>query len=147
MFDLETYGPYLDKIRELFVPSLEYRIHSLLEEFVYSGDSRWAVQFPYFKKFVDAIAAWRDPLIKAAEYDIGTMEKAIRSAVKRVAKDDLITCFLDSITLHYRLSKICRELDALGIEDDIVRSLNVWNFVNERKNRRADCFTYVCESL
>lgn len=127
------------------MPSLEYRIHSLLEEFVYSEDSRWAVQFPYVKKFVDAIATWRGPLIKAAEYDIGTMEKAIKSAVKRVVKDDLIPCFLDSLTLYYRLNKICRELDALRIEDNILRSLNVWNFVNEKKCHRADrdCFTYV----
>ncbi|XP_025263664.1 uncharacterized protein LOC112637668 [Camponotus floridanus] len=142
-FDLEIYGPYLDKIRELFVPSLEYRIHSLLEEFVYSEDSRWAVQFPYVKKFIDAIATWRGPLIKAAEYDIGTMEKAIKSAVKRVVKDDLIPCFLDSLTPYYRLNKICRELDALGIENNILRSLNVWNSVNEKKCHRADrdCFT------
>lgn len=127
------------------MPSLEYRIHSLLEEFVYSEDSRWAVQFPYFKKFVDAIATWRDPLIKAAEYDIGTMEKTIKSAVKRVVKDDLVTCFLDSITLYYRLNKICLELDALGIEDNILGSLNIWNFVNEKRYHRANCdyFTYV----
>lgn len=102
------------------------------------------MQFPYFKKFVDAITTWRDPLIKAAEYDIGTMEKAIRSTVKRVVKDDLVTSFLDSITLHYRLNKICRELDALGIEDNILRSLNVWNFVNEKKYRADhDYITYV----
>ncbi|XP_072754437.1 uncharacterized protein [Anoplolepis gracilipes] len=138
LFDLEIYGPYLDKIRELFVPSLEYRIHSMLEEFVYSENSRWAMQFPYFKKIVDTIATWRDPLIRAAEYDIGTMEKAIRNTVKRVVKDDLVTSFLESIILHYRLNKICRELDALGIEDNILRSLNIWNFVNEKKYYRAD---------
>ncbi|XP_029177025.1 uncharacterized protein LOC114945102 [Nylanderia fulva] len=137
-FDLNTYEPYLDKIREIFVPSLEYRIHSLLEEFVYSRDSRWAVQFPYFKKFIDAIVAWRDPLIKATEYDIGTMERAIRSTVKRVARNDLVSCFLDSIILYYRLNKICRELDALGIDDDILRRKKLYRASLDR-NPDMDC--------
>lgn len=132
-FDLGKYNLYIDKIRALFVPSLEYRIHSLLEEFVYSTDSQSIKKFPCFKRFVDAMTMWKGPLNKIAEYDVGMMEGAIRNIVNCTLKDDLITCFLDSIVLHHRLSKICRELDALGIEDNILRSLNVWNFVNERK--------------
>lgn len=131
-FDLEKYGPYIDKIRALFAPSLEYRLRSLLEEFVYNADSRLAGQFPRFKKLVDTVATWKGPLNRVAEYDIDTMNEAIKSAVGCMTRSDLVTCFLDSIVLHRRLNKICRELDALGIEDNILRSLNVWNFVNER---------------
>ncbi|XP_011641131.1 uncharacterized protein LOC105429694 [Pogonomyrmex barbatus] len=141
-FDLEKYGPYLDKIRALFVPSLEYRVRSLLKEFVYSTDSRWAKQFPCFKRFVDTIATWKGHLNRIAEYDIGTMEEIMRNTVAHIAKDDLITCFLDAIILHHRLNKVCRELDALGIDDNILRSLTVWNFVNERNCLLdRDCFT------
>ncbi|XP_014483196.1 PREDICTED: uncharacterized protein LOC106748829 [Dinoponera quadriceps] len=137
-FDLEKYGPYIDKIRALFVPSLEYRIHSFLVEFVYSTDSRSARRFPRFKRFVDTLATWKGLLNKIAEYDVETMGEAIGSIMNCALKDDLITCFLDSVILHHRLSKICRELDALGIEDNILRSLNVWNFASERNYRRPD---------
>ncbi|XP_039301692.1 uncharacterized protein LOC120356897 [Solenopsis invicta] len=132
VFDLEKYGLYFDKIRVLFVPTLEYRIRSLLKEFVYSTNSRWVKKFPYLKKFVDAIIMWKDPLSRVAEYDVGTMEEIMRNTVKHMIKDDLITCFLDSVILHNRLNKISRELDALGIENNVLRGLNVRDFVNER---------------
>ncbi|XP_025159636.1 uncharacterized protein LOC112589669 [Harpegnathos saltator] len=147
-FDLEKYGPYIDKIRALFVPSLEYRIRSLLREFVYSADSRSAERFPRFKRFVDAIATWKDPLDKVVEYDVSTMGEVIGSIANCALKDDLISCLLDSTVLHHRLSKICRELDALGIDDNILRSLNVWNSMNERFYRAShDRFMYVSRSF
>ncbi|XP_011702193.1 PREDICTED: uncharacterized protein LOC105458522 isoform X2 [Wasmannia auropunctata] len=141
VFDLEKYGPYLDKIRALFVSSLEHRVQSLLEEFVYSTNSRWAKQFPCFKKFVNVIIMWKDPLNRVAEYDINMIEEIMRNIVKRMIKDDLINCFLDSVILHQRLSKVCHELDALGINDNILRNLNVWEFVNEQGYLDHNCFT------
>ncbi|KYQ50599.1 hypothetical protein ALC60_10307 [Trachymyrmex zeteki] len=132
VFDLNKYGPYFDKIRALFVPSLEYRFQSLLKEFVYNTNSRWAKQFPCFKKFIDMIIMWKDPLNKIAEYDISTMEEIMKNTIKRMIKDDLITCFLDSVILYHRLKKVCRELDTLGIEDNILKNFNLWNFVNEQ---------------
>ncbi|XP_012539783.2 uncharacterized protein LOC105838629 [Monomorium pharaonis] len=132
IFDLEKYGLYLDKIRAFFVPSLEYRVHSLLEEFMYSTNSRWAKQFPYFKKFINAIVTWKDPLNGAIKYDIDTVEEMMKNIIKRMIKDDLITCFLDSVILHHRLTKVCHKLDAMNIEDNILKSLNTWIFVNKR---------------
>jgi len=126
------------------VPSLEYKIQFLLEEFVYSTNSRWTKLFPCFKKFVDAIIIWKKPLNRVAEYDIGMMEKIMRNTIKRIIKDDLVICFLDSIILHHRLNKVCRELDALGIKANILQNLNVWNFVNERDYLLDhSCFMYV----
>lgn len=126
------------------MPSLEYRIHSLLEEFVYSTNSRWAKQFPRFKKFIDTMIMWQNSLNRIAKYDIGMMVEMMRNIMKRIIKDDLITCFLDSIVLHHRLNKVCRELDALGIEENILTSSNAWNFVNERDYLLDyNCFTYV----
>lgn len=123
------------------MPSLEYRVRSLLKEFVYNTNSRWAKQFPCFKKFIDAVVMWKNSLNRIAEYDIGTMEEMMRHTVKRMIKDDL-NSFLDSVILHHRLNKICRELDALGIEDNILRNLNVWNFINERDYLLdRNCFT------
>lgn len=85
---------------------------------------------------------WKDSLNRVAEYDIGTMEEMMRHTVKRMIKDDLISRFLDSVILHHRLNKVCRELDALGIEDNILRNLNVWNFINERDYLLdRNCFT------
>lgn len=84
---------------------------------------------------------WKNSLNRIAEYDIGTMEEMMRHTVKRMIKDDL-NSFLDSVILHHRLNKICRELDALGIEDNILRNLNVWNFINERDYLLdRNCFT------
>ncbi|XP_024888292.1 uncharacterized protein LOC112465122 [Temnothorax curvispinosus] len=144
VFDLEKYSFYLDKIRAFFVPSLEYRVRSLLEEFVYSTNSRWVKQFPCFKKFIDIIVMWKDPLNRVAEYDVGTMGEMMRNIIKRMINDNLITCFLDSVIVHHRLNKVCCELDTLGIEDNILRSFNVWNFVNERDFLLdCNCFTYV----
>lgn len=55
--------------------------------------------------------------------------------VKCVIKDEFATSFLESILLHRRLNKICHELDALGVEDNILSSLDY----------RTDCnhFMYV----
>jgi len=121
-FNLEKYDPYLDKIRALFVPSLEHKVHSLLEEFVYSKESPWTKRFSRFKKFISAIIVWKDSLNDIAEYD---MDELIKT-VKRIMTDELATCFLDSILLHRRLDKICHELDTLGLEDDILRNLDYW---------------------
>lgn len=83
---------------------------------------------------------WKNSLNRIAEYDIDTMEEMMRHTVKRMIKDDLIS-FLDSVILHQRLNKVCRELDALGIEDNL-RNLNVWNFINERDYLLdRNCFT------
>lgn len=87
---------------------------------------------------------WKDPLIRAVECDIGTMEEKMRNIIKHIIKDDLLTCFLDSVILHHRLNKVCRELDVLGIEDNILKSLNMWNFVNEQDcSLDCNCFKYV----
>nr|XP_012224258.1 PREDICTED: uncharacterized protein LOC105673301 [Linepithema humile] len=138
-FNLEKYDPYLDKIRALFVPSLEHKVHSLLEEFVYSEDSRWTKRFSRFKKFINAIIVWKDCL--NAEYD---MEELIKT-VKCIMKDELAASFLDSILLHRRLNKICHELDTLGIEDDILGSFDCWmecnHFVNP--NTAENCNTRI----
>lgn len=84
---------------------------------------------------------WKNSLNRIADYDIGTMEEMMRHTVKRMIKDDL-SSFLDSVILHHRLNKVCRELDALGIEDNILRNLNVWNFINERDYLLdRNCFT------
>lgn len=88
---------------------------------------------------------WKDPLNRVAEYDINMIEEIMRNIVKRMIKDDLINCFLDSVILHQRLSKVCHELDALGINDNILRNLNVWEFVNEQGYLDHNCFTYVIQ--
>lgn len=119
-FNLEKYDPYLDKIRAFFVPSLERKVHSLLEEFVYRENSRWTEQFLRFKKFINAIIMREDFLNDIAECD---MEKLTKT-VKCIMRDELAICLLDSVLLHRRLNKICYELDTLGIEDDILRSLD-----------------------
>lgn len=123
-------------MRELFVPSLERRIISFLKEFVYSKDSQLARQFPCFKKFVDIITTLKEPLTRMAEYDIGTVEEIVKNTVKSMIKDDLFIVFLDSIILNNRLSEIYHELESLGIEDDILRNLNIWNLINELDYRR-----------
>lgn len=86
---------------------------------------------------------WKDPLNKIAEYDISTMEEIMKNTIKRMIKDDLITCFLDSVILYHRLKKVCRELDTLGIEDNILKNFNLWNFVNEQDYLDRNYFMYV----
>ena len=86
---------------------------------------------------------WKDLLNRVVEYDISTMEEIMKNTIKRMIKDDLITCFLDSVILHHRLKKVCRELDTLGIEDNILKNLNVWNLINEQDYLDCNCFMYV----
>ncbi|XP_018395738.1 PREDICTED: uncharacterized protein LOC108774193 [Cyphomyrmex costatus] len=143
VFNLKKYSPYFDKIRALFVPSLTYRFQSLLEHFVYNTNSRWAKQFPCFKKFVDIIIMWKDPLNRVVECDISTVEEIMKNTIKRIIKDDLIVCFLDTVILHHRLKKVCEELNMLGIKNNILKNLNVWKFVNEQDYLNRNCFMYV----
>jgi len=133
---LKKYGFYIDKIQALFVPSLEYKLYSLLKEFLHSTDCQLIKKLSYFKRFIDAIIAWSDPLSGVIEHDENnTTEGVERNSVKRVMRDDLIICFLDSTILYRRLNKICRKLDSLGIDDNILRTFNTWSFVNQ------DCYT------
>lgn len=95
-----------------------------------------------FKKFVKAIGrTGRTFPNETTECDIGAI---IWEVVKHVVKNDLIRPFLNSIILRHRLDKICRKLNAIGI--DIARGLNVWGFVNDENNQMdRNWFTYVYE--
>lgn len=137
---VSTFYDICQKIQALFVPSLEYRVCSLLIKYVRSEDSQLIKQLPCLKRFVDAIIAWSDPLNEVAECDIGTTRKETRkNTVKCVTRDDLVNCFLDSIILSHRLTKISNELDSLDVEYTTLRSWKAWGFLN----RKDDCcFTY-----
>jgi len=134
---LKKYGFYIDKIQAFFVPSLEYKVYSLLKKFVHSADCQLIKKLLNLKRFIDAIIAWSNPLGGIIEHDKNDTMEGARENMKCVMRDDLIICFLNSVILYYRLDKICRDLDSLKIENDISRIFNVWSIVNQ------DCFTYV----
>lgn len=93
-----------------------------------------------FKKFVKAIGRTRGTCPnETTDSDIDAISWEV---VKHAVKNDLIRPFLNSIILRHRLDKICRELNAIGI--DIARGLNVSGFVNNENNRTDhNWFTYV----
>lgn len=130
----------MERIRTLFVPSLEPRIHSCLETFVYRRESGEAPNQPYLRRCLDAAATLRDPVEAFCTKwrETGIVETMLAGLVKFLISDGPIDCVLNSIVLNNRLNKVCRDLDALGVERDLLRHLAVWNYINERDYWQED---------
>ncbi|XP_024936676.1 uncharacterized protein LOC112493781 isoform X2 [Cephus cinctus] len=133
-FDFDKCSPYIDKIKTLFVPSLENRIYTGLEDFVYRDNASRESELSYLKKCINLATSWSDPLDALCEKykDVDVLEEATKHFLNYGIKDGLITSFVNSIVLNNRLNRVCRELDSLHIEKNLLSYANVWNFITEK---------------
>ncbi|XP_058801613.1 uncharacterized protein LOC131670216 [Phymastichus coffea] len=100
--DLEPYIPVLELLRWLFVPSIEHRILTLLEHFVYNDNG------------VDSSCN------ESAQSFLGDMESWLEASnqLNRILRPDgLARIFVNSILLGNRITRISRQLDSLSVED------------------------------
>ncbi|XP_076670788.1 uncharacterized protein LOC143370056 [Andrena cerasifolii] len=125
-------GVCIDRVRPLIRPTLENRIYSGLEEFICKPNSRYAKRFPCVKKCLDVIAAWIDYMDAFCAKGTDVTEQIIKYAIENLVKDGLVTHFVDSVLLNNRVNRVCQEIDSLGMEQAVLRNMNVWRFINEK---------------
>lgn len=123
-------GACINRVRPLIRPTLENRIYSVLEEFICKPNSRYVKRFPCVKKCLDVIAAWTDYMDAFCAKDTDVTEKIIKYAIENLVKDG--THFVDSVLLNNRVHKVCQEIDSLGMEQAVLKNMNVWGFINEK---------------
>ncbi|KAF7381977.1 hypothetical protein HZH66_013409 [Vespula vulgaris] len=64
-------------------------------------------------------------MIRGRYWEIDAMEEIIKYTTKCLLNDGLLGCFVNSIVLNNRLIKICRELDALGFDSNVLSNFNL----------------------
>lgn len=123
-FDIDKYGPYVDAVKHVLVPSLEKQILFCLERFVYNEDFRRSTYQPYLSGYKESV------LTAYAKYnELGTSIEAMRDSF---TMDQLVDFFGHSLLTNSRLEKISNDLDKMGIERNWLGYVNVLNFINEK---------------
>ncbi|KAK2581884.1 hypothetical protein KPH14_002345 [Odynerus spinipes] len=62
------------------------------------------------------------------------MEESIKYTLKYLLNDELLGCFVNSIVLNKRLDRICRELDSLGFQRNVLDSFDLYRSDSEKNN-------------
>ncbi|XP_043252502.1 uncharacterized protein LOC122397414 [Colletes gigas] len=132
-FDFEKYGACVDRMKPFLGPSLENRIYSGLEEFVCKPNSPASNRFPCVNRCLDAAVAWVDYLDTFCAKNADAREEMIKHAIEYLVKDGLVTHFVDPDGLNNRVNRIvCREFDSSTPEQNVLKSMSVWAFINEK---------------
>ncbi|XP_076634496.1 uncharacterized protein LOC143348307 [Colletes latitarsis] len=132
-FDFEKCGACVDWIKPFLGPSLENRIYSGLEEFVCKPNSPASNRFPCVTRCLDAVVAWVDYLDTFCAKNTDAREEMIKHAIEYLVKDGLVTHFVDPDGLNNRVNRIvCREFDSSTPEQNVLKSMSVWGFINEK---------------
>ncbi|XP_031846310.2 uncharacterized protein LOC116432930 [Nomia melanderi] len=131
-FDFGKCGQYVDKIKPVLGPSLEGRVHWVLKEFICKQHSQYSKCFPWVKKWMETSAAWADCMDAFLTKDTPVGEEMIKYAINYVAKGGLVTQFVDSRGSNNKANKTRQELDSFPQDQSIVKSMNVWRYINEK---------------
>ncbi|CAK9825588.1 hypothetical protein ANTRET_LOCUS3564 [Anthophora retusa] len=123
------FKPCIDKLRPFLGPSLENRIHTVLQEFICKSNSRYARRFPRVKRLLDVVAAWAD-CFDVSGKDTDVRQEMINHVIEYLMKDGLVTQFAEPFVLNSQSNKM--DLDSLAIERNALKSMNVWRFINEK---------------
>ncbi|KAG7204494.1 hypothetical protein KM043_004924 [Ampulex compressa] len=128
-FDFERYAPYVERIRPFLVPSLEKAIHRTLRQFARDRDTRSPEKFPRSGRCSPNVPD------TVRGRSASTVQAMLNYGVECLINSHLSKCLVNSVVLNRRLNRLCEELDALGIEANLLRKLNVWNFTREMDYR------------
>ncbi|CAK9810747.1 hypothetical protein ANTQUA_LOCUS6585 [Anthophora quadrimaculata] len=119
----------IDKLKPFLGPSLENRIHTVLQEFICKSSSRYARRFPRVKRLLDVVVAWAD-YFDVSGKDTDVRQEMINHAIEYLMKDGLVTQFAEPFVLNSQSNKM--DLDSLAIERNALKNMNVWRFINEK---------------
>ncbi|XP_076642223.1 uncharacterized protein LOC143353014 [Halictus rubicundus] len=131
-FDFARCGRYVDKVKPFLVSSLEGRIYSGLKEFVCDPSSRCLKCFPCVKRWLETSVAWADYMDAFFTKDTAVGEEMIKCAMKYLAKDGLVTQFTNFDGLNNRVDRMCHGLDAIVVDQNELKSMNVCRYINEK---------------